>query len=98
MGNGEKILVIGRHAAMMSRVLDLLNAHGYNAVGRQENNEAITVFKSEVFQAVVIGGGVDDESRRLFHTEFKKVAPKVKVIDAHPQTILDDLEEAFAKQ
>jgi DNA-binding NtrC family response regulator len=97
MGNGEKILVIGRHASMMRRVLDLLQLHGYNAIGKQENEEAIAAFKSEEFQVVIIGGGVDEESRELFHSEFSKINPQVKVINGHSQTVLSDLQKTFDK-
>jgi hypothetical protein len=95
MGNGEKILVIGRHASMMERVLDMLKQHGYNAMGKQRNEEAIVAFKDNAFEAVIIGGGIDDESRELFHTEFPKLNPSVKIIDGHPLTLLDDLKKAF---
>lgn len=97
MGHGEKLLVIGRHADMLQKITALLNQQGYSATGKQWNDEAIAAFRSEVFDAVVIGGGVDEESRQLFHTEFPKINPRVKMIDAHPQTVLADLKLAFEK-
>jgi DNA-binding NtrC family response regulator len=95
MGHNEKILVIGRHADLMVKIIDVLKQHGYTATGKQWNEEAIEAFKNGSFEAVIIGGGVDDESRALFHTEFPKLNSKVKVIDAHPQTILSNLKKAF---
>lgn len=95
MGHGEKILVIGRHADMLAKVTDLLTTQGYLATGKQENEEAMSLFKKEHFDAVIIGGGVDHESRVLFHTEFPKLNPKIKIINAHPQTILTELRAAF---
>lgn len=95
MGNGEKILVIGRHAHMLAKVTAMLNTNGYNTVGKQWDEEAVAAFKADIFDAVVIGGGVDAESRTYFHTEFPKLNPSVKVIDAHPHTILADLKSAF---
>jgi DNA-binding NtrC family response regulator len=95
MAHGEKVLVIGRHADMLAKVTTMLKEHGYNAIGRQWNEDAIAAFKADTIDAVVIGGGVDGESRNYFHTEFPKLNPSVKVIDAHPQTILADLKKAF---
>lgn len=73
----------------------MLSQHGYHAVGSLTNDEALNAFKTEHIDAVIIGGGVDAASRDLFHHEFPKINPKVKVIDAHPQTVLQDLREAF---
>jgi CheY-like chemotaxis protein len=92
MGHGEKVLVIGRHADMLARVSDMLKNHNYNPLGAQTNEEALQKFADEKPQAVIIGGGVDSESRALFHRTF---SPSAKVIDAHPQTVLGDLKAAF---
>jgi CheY-like chemotaxis protein len=92
MGHGEKVLVIGRHADMLARVTDMLKNHNYVAIGAQTNEEALQKFEAEKPEAVLIGGGVDGESRALFHRTFGTTA---KVIDAHPQTVLGDLKEAF---
>lgn len=91
----KKILIIGRHPGIMSSIIDLLTGQGYNATGRFTNAEAIAAFKSENFDAVVIGGGVDAESRQLFHATFTAINSAIKMIDAHPATILSDLESAF---
>jgi CheY-like chemotaxis protein len=92
MGHREKVLVIGRHADMLARVTDMLKNHSYAAVGAQTNEEALEKFETEKPHAVIIGGGVDSESRALFHRVFSASA---KVIDAHPQTVLSDLKAAF---
>ncbi len=98
MGHGEKVLVIGRHESMLTKVTDMLKQQGYEAVGKQFNEEAIAAFKAGSFDAVIIGGGVDTESRDLFHTEFSKNNPNVKIIDGHPQTVLRDLQQAFGSR
>jgi hypothetical protein len=92
MGHGEKVLVIGRHADMLERITGMLQNHNYAAVGAQTNEAALATFEVEKPRAVIIGGGVDAESRALFHNTFSASA---KVIDAHPQTVLTDLKAAF---
>jgi len=92
MGHEEKVLVIGRHADMLARVSEMLKSHHYDPVGATTNEEALQKFATEKPLAVLIGGGVDSESRALFHRTF---SPSAKVINAHPQTILGDLKAAF---
>jgi DNA-binding NtrC family response regulator len=92
----KNILIIGRHADMLSKFTTLLNQNGYNSIGRLTNEEAILVFQSQKFDAVVIGGGVDSESRFFFHNEFPKINPNIKMIDAHPQTVLIDLKKILS--
>lgn len=95
MENKKKVLIIGRHAEMLVKITELLKQHGYDAIGKMTNEEAFSIFQSETFDAVIIGGGVDAESRRLFHLEFLKTNPTVSVIDAHPETVLSDLKSVF---
>jgi hypothetical protein len=75
MGKGQNILVIGRHADMMAKVTDMLASNGYQPHGALTNEAAFTVFNDQQIDAVVIGGGVDSESRALFHREFVRLRP-----------------------
>lgn len=95
MGHGEKILIIGRHADMLRNISEMLKQHGYNAIGKLTNEDAILAVKSDSIDAVIIGGGVDNDSRNFFHREFPKTNPNIKIIDAHPQTVLAQLKAAF---
>lgn len=95
MAQQVKVLVIGRHADMLLKITELLKQHHYYAIGRQDNEEALAAFKADTINAVIIGGGVDNKSRAFFHTEFPKINPSVVIIDAHPQTVLSDLKNAF---
>jgi PleD family two-component response regulator len=92
----KKVLVIGRHPAMLKNVLELLKEKGYDTVGASTNEAAIAAFREGTIQAVVIGGGVDAESRTLFHTLFKDINPSAGIIDAHPETILPQLKAFFS--
>lgn len=95
MFSQKNILVIGRHADMLQNVLQLLQANNYQANGAITNQDAFHLFSVENFDAIIIGGGVDVESRTLFHSEFVRLKPSIKVIDAHPQTVLRDLQKAL---
>lgn len=97
MENKKKVLIIGRHSEILVKITELLKQHGYDAIGKMTNEEAFLIFQSETFDAVIIGGGVDAESRHLFHLEFPKTNPIVRIIDAHPETVLRDLQTAFTE-
>lgn len=91
----KKILVIGRHAHMLQNVMNLLNNNGYMAYGETDNQKAIATFKTAGVHAVIIGGGVDDASRRYFEETFRQLQPRVKIIYAHPHSVLMDVQQAF---
>lgn len=94
----KKILVIGRHSDMMMKITGILREKGYDATGSLNNEEAIALFRTTKADAVIIGGGVDTESRHLFHSLFLEMHPDVKIIDAHPHTLLPDLKNAFPEK
>jgi CheY-like chemotaxis protein len=91
----KNILVIGRHDTILTRIVHLLEENGYSAIGESANDKAIATFQRNVFDAVIIGGGVDKISRDFFHIEFTNLRPNIKIIDTHPSTILKDIQEAF---
>lgn len=91
----RKVLVVGRHTDLLQKVLQLLQHNGYEAFGETTNEGAISSFQTHRMDAVIIGGGVDFPSRDLFHLQFPKLNPDVKIIDAHPQTVLTELKNAF---
>lgn len=48
---------------MPASVVALLRQHDYAPIGKLEHEEAMAMFRSGVFNAVIIGGGVDVQSR-----------------------------------
>ncbi len=80
---------------MLEKVKGLLTNNGYNAIGATTDHDAVRLFKSNNIDAVIIGGGVENDSRVHFRTEFSRLKPLIKIIDAHPQTVLSELGEVF---
>jgi hypothetical protein len=70
-----------------------LRQNNFDAVGANSNEEALALFQEGNFDVVLIGGGVDTESRDLFRKEFSLQNTQVKILDVHPQTILAELEK-----
>lgn len=91
----KRILIIGRDPKTLQGVIDMLNNHNYEAYGEYIDEKAIETFKRMHFDAVAMGGGVNQQSRNLFNTEFLKINPDLKVIYAHPWEVLEELRLAF---
>lgn len=90
-----KVLIIGRHQSILNNVLSQVKNEGYNAIGATDNDTAIKMFEDFMPDAVIIGGGVDTDSRNLFRTRFKRLKPKVTILEIHPQFILEHLKRIF---
>lgn len=56
--------VIGRHPAILERALALIGSHGHSARGTLIDAEALAWVRSRAVQCLLIGGGVDDPSRK----------------------------------
>lgn len=95
MAETKKILIIGRHEDMLQRAIKLLRENEYTAIGHTRDEDALMEFQRTPFDGVVIGGGVEFASRQLFEIEFPKMNSRVKVLSAHPNTLLDELSTAF---
>ncbi len=91
----KNILILGRHAEMLDIVLKQVKQQGYNATGTLTNEKALKAVKSNQFDAVILGGGVDLLSRQTLKQEFLSFQPGIRIIEAHPQNILTTLSEAF---
>jgi precorrin-6B methylase 2 len=96
MEQKKTVLVIGRHEAMLARVTAELNALGYHALGSARNEEALQLGQAQHLDAVLIGGGVDAESRAIFQAAFPKWNPEVKVRDIHPHNYLQVLQSVLS--
>ncbi len=91
MNHLESILVIGRNRAMMERVLTLLRNHQYTATGVLTDEDALREIEKNTYRVVVFGGSVERASREFIKAETAARNPRTQFIDAHPQTILEEL-------
>lgn len=81
MNEGLNILVIGRHEQIMETVVRLINDQpNWNAHGAMTDEHAIEIFYQEMFDLVLIGGGVEEVSEAKFKMEFEKINPQIKII------------------
>lgn len=96
MQEKKTVLVIGRHTAMLARVTAELSALGYQALGSATNEEALRLGQAHAIDVVLIGGGVDAESRATFHAAFPQWNPKVKVLDIQPHNYLELVQKTLS--
>lgn len=87
-----RLLVVGRNAAIMTRVLDLLSSAGYDAAGALADDEAERLLATRP-DALVIGGGVPLDARTRLMATFAHRFPGRPVIEhtGGPQGLLDHL-------
>jgi hypothetical protein len=75
------ILVIGRHAEIQQTILRLLNGQpGWHAAGALTDEEAVKAFSAQLFDIVLIGGGVDESSEAKLVIGFKNQQPSIKIV------------------
>ncbi|MFB7416513.1 hypothetical protein ACFC18_43475 [Streptomyces sp. NPDC056121] len=58
-----RTLVLGRTSARVTEVLATLRADGFDAEGVSTDEEALKLLETEEFGVLIIGGGVEPESR-----------------------------------
>lgn len=91
----KTVLVIGRSPEMLTSVLKMIEDEGYKAVGSTSDAQAKILFDQNEVDAVIIGGGVDSQSRSELHKYFSSLKSNLEIIDAHPQTVLEQLGRAL---
>src|SRR5438309_1692573 len=76
-----EILVIGKHPQIMQTILHLINNKPeWNGTGAFTYDEAIALFKREVFRVVLIGAGLSAQENDDLCNFFSAHKPDVPVI------------------
>ena len=93
-----RVLVIGRHPKIMVATLAHLESAGYRTTGRFTDDEAIAAFVETPVDLVIIGGGVEPESKTRLQTQMRERRPDVPVLIhfGGPNGLLDAVEGALA--
>lgn len=85
-----KVLIVGRQAVVMEKILPLLRNAGFEAIGVLTDDEALENLRSGSFDVVAVGGGVETESREKIRTEAQETATEMLEIFG-PDTLLPSL-------
>lgn len=93
----NNILVVGRDPQTLQGVVDMLKENGYDAHGESIDEIALEAFNKYDFDGVLLGGGVDSQSREVLVPAFLNKNPKVKIASGHPWQALEALREAFTE-
>ena len=91
----KRVLVVGRSAEIMRRVVALLTGAGYEPIGHLEDAGALAALGDA--DVLVIGGGVEEPSRSRLRTAFRAARPGLPVIEhvGGPQGLLAHLAAAL---
>ncbi|MEW1779841.1 hypothetical protein ACWDFR_02195 [Streptomyces sp. 900105755] len=63
MSNEKNVLVLGRERHLVDASTDIIEANGFTAVGVTRDAEALSLLDTGRFIAVLVGSGVEWESR-----------------------------------
>lgn len=93
-----RILVVGRHPTIMTRVRALLESAGYETLGTLTDEEALRALQSSPCDALLLGGGVETSSRAALSEAFRAAKPGRPVIEhfGGPDGLLDHVRQALA--
>jgi hypothetical protein len=81
MSNTVQVLVICRHAEITETVLHLMNSTpDWEAVGAQEDEQAIEVFQQRRFDLVLIGSNVGPSSEAKLRAIFTFQNPLIRIV------------------
>jgi hypothetical protein len=76
-----EILVIGRNPEIVQTVVRLINNNPeWNASHALTDDDAIWLFESQVFNLVLLGGGIEPESDVLLRNAFNTSKPDITII------------------
>lgn len=92
-----RVLVLGRHAQMMQRVVSLLGEHGAVVVEALTDEAALEAMaKESALDAFLIGGGVEASSRPALKEAFARQHPGRPLVEhfGGPQGLVERLQAA----
>lgn len=85
-----RMLVVGRHASILARATALLEGADYVVAGALTDDDATRLMASG-FDALLLGGGVEPDSRTRLRAAFEAASPGRPVIEHYggPHGLLD---------
>jgi hypothetical protein len=71
------ILIVARGKPLIDRMVSLINADGIRAEGTTDDDEALSSLETGEFSTSIIGGGVEEPSRRRLQDSAKRKGVRV---------------------
>jgi len=76
-----QILVVGRNGQIVETVVRLVNNNPeWNASSALTDEAAVALFESQVFNLVLLGGGIEPASDTLLRRAFTSLNPEITII------------------
>lgn len=92
------VLILGRHDGMMQQVLSFLGNHGFHKTKGVLTNDAVQKeLISNQYQILIIGGGVDADTRAIIRGLIATHQLSIKVIEhyGNPTGLIRQIEGAM---
>lgn len=94
------ILILGRNAGMMQQVLAFLQQEGFaNTKGVLSNEEVQTALLTRQYNVLIIGGGVDTETRNMIKQLIADKRIDIKLVEhfGNPATLVAEIKTAVTQ-
>lgn len=91
------ILILGRHSGMMQQVITFLRQQGFeNTKGVLSNQEVKAALLTRSYQVLIIGGGVDDETRNMLKQLIADKIIAIKLVEhfGNPASLVTEIKNA----
>jgi CobQ-like glutamine amidotransferase family enzyme len=92
------ILILGRHNNMMQNVITFLLNNGFsNIKGVLTNDEVKTCLLTNQYDIVIIGGGVDNETRLMIKQLINDNHVTTKIVEyfGNPVILIDEINSSL---
>ena len=91
------VLVVGRRDYVLETLGGLLERAGYSVVTAMEDNQVIKQLKMVKPDLLIIGGGVEPNSRLVFRRFVVSQMPSTKIVEHYggPATLVSEVNQAL---
>jgi len=95
----KTVLIFVKYETILDVIDSHLSEHNYETITTSEEEEAIEIIKNKDFDAILIGGGINKDSRQKVLDIIKEEKPETKIVEHYggPYTVIDSVKAAFSK-
>lgn len=93
----QTVLIVGRRDYVLQTFSDIARKAGLNPLALSADEEVFKALRSRSYSVLLLGGGVEPNSRIAFREYVIQHRPEVKIIEhfGGPATLLDELRSAI---
>jgi hypothetical protein len=92
----QTVLIVGRRDYVLQTFSDIVRKAGFTPLTLSTDEEVFKALRAKTYSVLLLGGGVEPNSRIAFREYVIQNRPQVKIIEhfGGPATLLDELRSA----